>query len=239
MYTLKQKEKIMELMLLVYAVENLSYNGTFFGTLAFYLTLLTALLFTVKGMVYFYNQNQKTIKEITKTKVTLSKGDTFQLKKDYFSFRKDKIYQISSVYNRCDTIYYYEIDEEGNTSAHMKSCEGRKRIERLLSEQQGEKVKVTEAKNINLPNFPMKILITLVVVFSVLNTVLPQRQTAIYMVGAYAAQEVLTADKTQELGNKTYLAISNQLDKWAEEVPELKGLIEDSVTEKVKEELIK
>lgn len=144
----------MELMLLVYAVENLSYNGSFFFS---FIQLLLAGHVILALVLVFY-------------------------------------------------------------AAIMEEIEGVKSF----------------LKN----SYPKKTIITLVSVCLLLHTLLPQRQTAIYMVGAYAAQEVLTADKTQELGNKTYLAISNQLDKWAEEVPELKGLIEDSVTEKVKEELI-
>ena len=142
----------MELMLLVYLVENLSYNGTFFGLWA------GVLIFVLFGLT--------TLKMIC----TVG-GDAFPFK------------------------------------------------------------------------IPFKTLIAIIIICTSLHTLLPKRQTMIYMVGAYAAQEVLTSEKTKELGDKTYKALSNQLDKWAEEVPELKELVTENVVsvvkDKVSEELTK
>ena len=144
----------MELMLLVYAVENLSYNGSFFYTI-FQFVLWANIVLGI-GVLFY----------------AITEGDF----KDAKSFLSE----------------YY----------------------------------------------PKKTVIFLIISCLTLHTLLPQRQTAIYMVGAYAAQEVLTADKTKELGNKTYLAVSNQLDKWAEEVPELKTLISDQVEKVVKDKIV-
>lgn len=95
----------------------------------------------------------------------------------------------------------------------------------------------------NLSKFPTKRVLTFLTIILTLHTILPVRQTMIYMVGAYTAQEVLTSDKTKELGGKTYKALSNQLDKWAEEVPELKEIVTENVVsvvkDKVSEELTK
>ena len=144
----------MELMLLVYAVENLSYNGSFF--------------YTAFGFIFWSN-------------ILLVFAIVF--------------------------LMMIEVDFED--------------------------IKVFLSKY-----YPKKTVIFLVIICLTLHTLLPQRQTAIYMVGAYVAQEVLTADKTKELGNKTYLAVSNQLDKWAEEVPELKSLIGGQVEEMVKDKIV-
>ncbi len=84
---------------------------------------------------------------------------------------------------------------------------------------------------------PFKSLVTLTFICATLHTILPERQTMIYMVGAYAAQEVLTSAKTKELGDKTYKALSNQLDKWAEEVPELKEIVKDKIVSVVKDKV--
>lgn len=58
------------------------------------------------------------------------------------------------------------------------------------------------------------------------------RQTAIYMAGAYLVQEVTTSGVAAGVGNKTKRVILNQLDKWAEEVPELKDILQEEITGK-------
>lgn len=150
----------MELMLLVYLVENLSYNGTFFKGVAFSLLIISVIFFIIK--------------------VVHIDGDTYEL-----TLNKDSI---------------------------------------------------------SLSKLPKKFVALIAILFT-LHTLLPERQTMIYMVGAYAAQEVLTSQKTQELGDKTYKALSHQLDKWAEEVPELKEIVTENVVsavkDKVSEELTK
>ena len=145
----------MELMLLVYLVENLSYNGTFFMKASVWLLILAALYFIVK---------------------VVSITDTYAL-----ALKKDSL------------------------------------------------------DSLKIP----KRFVTLIAFLLTLHTFLPERQTMIYMVGAYAAQEVLTSDKTKELGGKTYKALSNQLDKWAEEVEIVTENVVSVVKEKVSEELTK
>ena len=225
----------MELMLLVYAVENLSYNGSFFASLATWIFYAFLIALLIKTVIHFYNEHNKEVRTVLKTKVKLSSGDVFNLEKDVYTFEAGKNYKVESVFSHSDTVFFKECDSEYD---YLKSCEGRKHIEKLLSEQKGEQVKTTEAKHISLPKLPIKLLLILSIVFVILHALLPQRQTAIYMVGAYAAQEILTADKTKELGNKTYLVVSNQLDKWAEEVPELKTLISDQVEKVVKDKIV-
>lgn len=142
----------MELMLLVYFVENLSYNGTFFGTWGGIFAFILCICICIKAIVVLHD--------------------------DELSFK-----------------------------------------------------------------MPFKLLVTFTFICATLHTILPERQTMIYMVGAYAAQEVLTSKKAEELGDKTYKALSNQLDKWADEVPELKEIVTkkvvSTVKEKVSEELTK
>lgn len=57
----------MELMFLVYAVENLTYGGSFFMSVAGWVLTLTLVIITIKGGVHVYNQLQE---PFTKTLAT-------------------------------------------------------------------------------------------------------------------------------------------------------------------------
>lgn len=84
--------------------------------------------------------------------------------------------------------------------------------------------------------FGWKVKLTIVMLV-VASMVLPTRQTAIYMAGAYLVQEVVTSDVAAEVGNKTQKAVLAQLDKWAAEVPELREMVQDVVETKVNTEV--
>lgn len=88
-------------------------------------------------------------------------------------------------------------------------------------------------------HYPLKLVIITLILCSILDTVLPTRETAIKMAGAYLLQEVVTHDKTQELGNAAYNAALRQLEAWAEEVPELTEMVVDAGLEKAKTEVVK
>lgn len=77
----------------------------------------------------------------------------------------------------------------------------------------------------------------IIVILVVAGMILPTRQTAIYMAGAYLVQEVITSDVAAEVGNKTQKAVLAQLDKWAAEVPELREMIQDVIVPKVNTEV--
>lgn len=221
----------MELMLLVYAVENLSYNGSFFGTMFNWVFFISIVLLVLQIGLSLYNQHlggsyQKVISTSLDEKDKLRIGSEFVLDKSIGGLVSGKKYQVRHIWRSLNEFRVEGSSEELNL----------KGIEDQLKKQEHKEVTV-EPKILKF-KAPFKTLITLGLLFITLDTLLPQRQTAIYMVGAYAAQEVLTADKTKELGNKTYLAVSNQLDKWAEEVPELKTLISDQVEKVVKDKIV-
>ena len=85
--------------------------------------------------------------------------------------------------------------------------------------------------------YPTKTVVALIMLFMTLHTILPTRETAIKMAGAYLLQQVVTADKTKELGNAAYNATLRQLTKWSEEVPELSEMVVDAGKDKLVEEL--
>lgn len=140
----------MELMFLVYAVENLTYGGTFFLTLFWmtFATILTGLLFA-----------------------------------GFMSLMEEK--------NHAKTMW---------------------------------------------DKLPKRAIIWVCVLLLTLHTILPTRQTAIYMASAYAIQSIITTDKTKELANKGYHALTSQLDKWAKEVPEVGDMLIDAGLTKIKED---
>ena len=85
--------------------------------------------------------------------------------------------------------------------------------------------------------FPIKTISALMLMLLVLHTILPTRDTAIKMAGAYLLQSVITNDKTKELGDAAYRATLRQLTKWSEEVPELADMLIDAGKEKLESEI--
>jgi hypothetical protein len=59
-----------------------------------------------------------------------------------------------------------------------------------------------------------------------LGGLLPNKQTATYMAGAYVLQTVVTSDEVKSLGDAAYRATMAQLNQWAEKSPELQTLID-------------
>lgn len=57
---------------------------------------------------------------------------------------------------------------------------------------------------------------------------LPNKDTTIYMAGAYMVQEVVTSDTAKEIGNLAVDATKAQLKAWAAESPELAALLVQS-----------
>ena len=85
--------------------------------------------------------------------------------------------------------------------------------------------------------FPIKTISALMLMLLVIHTILPTRDTAIKMAGAYLLQSVVTNDKTKELGDAAYRATLRQLTKWSEEVPELAEMLIDAGKEKLESEI--
>lgn len=221
----------MELMLLVYSIENLTYNTTFFMTIFKLLFTLTLLLILIRGVVSIYNKNQHVVHKVIKPKIYLNSGDVFKLKEDFLKFKANEEYVITDIYKNIG--HFYSEDSKGS---RMGCCEALLALQNKLSEQEAE-TKVIEPKLFQLPNLPIKTLLSVSLACLLLHTFLPTRQTAIYMAGAYIVQEVVTADKTQELGNKAYGAAIAQLNKWAEEVPELVDIASDAGLKLVKDKV--
>lgn len=73
-------------------------------------------------------------------------------------------------------------------------------------------------------HFPFKTFLVVCGVCLTLHTLLPSRDTAIKMAGAYLIQTVVTSEKANNLGDAAYRATLRQLEKWAAEVPELKDM---------------
>lgn len=56
----------------------------------------------------------------------------------------------------------------------------------------------------------------------------PSKETAVYMAGAYMLQEIATDDRTIALGSVAYDATLNQLKVWSQSSPELSALMTQS-----------
>lgn len=216
----------MNLTILVYVIETLTYNNNFFATIAAWLAVcLIAFVCTNIFKRYYDNVNKGSSEEIT-FKGHLEEGSIFTLTKDFKRLKANTPYEVSSLYRSldCKSIYVYNLEGRSVIMDGATIDE----VEELLKT--GGTIKcVTEGKTLDIPKLPIKLVSTLLVVSLFLHTFLPSRQTAIYMAGAYAIEKVVTSDKTQQLGNYAFKATINQLDIWAKEVPELKQLITDEV----------
>ena len=88
---------------------------------------------------------------------------------------------------------------------------------------------------------PYKTYIGFCIFLLVTSTILPTKETAIKMAAAYLLQEVVTHDKTKELGDAAYNAALRQLNQWAEDVPDVAQMLVDEgvleVEKKVKDKL--
>lgn len=92
----------MELMWLVYAVENLTYGGSFWGATFGWLLIVTAVLLVVEVGTEVLNNNQvpKVIRRFTHR--PLEEGDTFTLEKGFKGLSPDIEYQITDIYVNID-----------------------------------------------------------------------------------------------------------------------------------------
>ncbi|CAM0109675.1 hypothetical protein VPH5P1C_0115 [Vibrio phage 5P1c] len=235
----------MELMWLVYAVENLTYGGSFFGTISICLLLASIVGFLIKSYAQWYNDNHKPI-ETVHTEVITTSNSVRQMFTEGFTVTTSEIeglsvgvkYTVRKHWEGIKTISllsdlskndYDYVSLEGDAYAALMS--------HLKDEVTKEKTysTFTEGKKIVIPNLHLKSLVSLTVITCLLNTLLPERNTAIYMVGAYMIQEVVTADKTQALGNAAYNASLVQLNKWANESSDLAEMLVGSGLREVEE----
>lgn len=198
----------MELALLVYAVNTLSYNGTFFGKLAAMCFMFAVLLYLITLSVDYF----KALKTTKTFKTKLKAHDVFTLPVDYQDLKAGQEYKVRYYWSGCN-----ELKVGGSCNEYSISD-----IEDLAC----KTYEVAEQPSkVKLPSW--KPFIYLAIVFTILNSVLPTKETMVYSVGAYMIQEVVTSEKAQNVGDAAYRATLRQLGKWAEDSEELKDLIVD------------
>lgn len=236
----------MGLMGLVYGIENLTYNGTFFGTAAGWLFALLLLGTAVTLAAKFVN-NQRAPREIRTVDENTSpingklvKG--FILSENIGNLVAGYTYVIGNHYRNIKEAWVYPEDDRENYSKKvsvkdddydrmMQDIRNQNKVEVTVTE-------TTEERKIKLPKLYLKTIASLLCVCLILHTLLPTRQTAIYMAAAYAVQEVLTADKTQKVLGVGYKALENQLGKWANEVPDVADMLVGTGIEYTKKKVV-
>jgi len=198
----------MELALLVYVVNTLSYNGTFFGGLATICFMFAAALYLIVLSVNYF----KALKTVKTFKTRLKQYDVFSLPVDYQDLKAGQKYKVRCYWSHCN-----ELKVEGSNNEYS------------ISDIEGLACKTYEVADqpprVKLPSW--KPFIYLAIVFTILNSVLPTKETMVYSVGAYMVQEIATSEKVQTVGDVAYRATLRQLDKWAEDSEELKDLVVD------------
>ena len=198
----------MELALLVYVVNTLSYNGTFFGRLAVICFMFAVALYLIVLSVDYL----KALKVVKTFKIPLKEGDVFSLPVDYQDLKAGQKYKVRHYWSHCN-----ELKVEWNSKEYSISD-----IEGLACRTYEV---VDQPPRIKFPSW--KPFIYLAIVFTILNSILPTKETMVYSVGAYMVQEVVTSEKAQTVGDAAYRATLRQLDKWAEDSEDLKDLVID------------
>ena len=195
----------MLLAFLVYAVSNLTYNGTFF----FWIGVLPVLLWSNSYLVNLFY--------ITKTNyiTRIVKDNKYKLVKDLDIFKAGEEILVEEIYKYSDTIHISSASYDGGNRKYI-SC-GASELKDAISaiEIQTKNLKINLKKTWLVVGF----------VFMMLHTLLPNRQTAIYVAGAWMVQTILTDEKTQEIGAAAYEATLNQLRTWSKESKDLEQLL--------------
>lgn len=201
----------MTLALLVYIVNNLTYSGTFFFTFAVLALILYASVYLFEKIHLYISKNHP---------VSLSEGSIYTLK---VSISKD-FAEGDQV--RIEKIWY------GLQECMVSSLDGTKYRSVKLSTLV-KAVKAPETVYIPIVT-PKKSWLYFAVAFFTLHTLLPSKETTIYMAGAYLVENVITSDEAKKLGDATYDAALVQVKKWSEEAPELKEMLKPLLLEEKK-----
>lgn len=223
----------MNLAFLIYTVETLTYNNAFFLTIFWWMFVILLVMMIVKLVVNYINQDKKILDRYEQKPRVLEEGDKFILNEDLGELKAGETYKVSAIYpysNKAKIIWYRDTQEVplGSTSPLSEL------ITRLTTQ---EPIKATREvdPNIVMPKLPIKTVVTVMCLSLCLHTFLPSRQTAILMAGAYAIEQIASNDKTKELGSKMYNVMTNQLDAWAVEVPELASMVGDEIKDRFEE----
>lgn len=195
----------MLLAFLVYAVSNLTYNGTFF----FWIGILPVFLWSSSYIVNLFY--------ITKTNyiTRIVKDNKYKLVKDLDTFKIGEEILVEEIYKYSNTVLISS-DTYNDGTRKYSSC-GASELKDAIS--------ATEIQTKNLKINLKKTWLVVGFVFMMLHTLLPNRQTAIYVAGAWMVQTILTDEKTQEIGAAAYDATLNQLRTWSKESKDLEQLL--------------
>lgn len=221
----------MELMFLVYAVENLTYNSNFWYGVFIICTSISAIAYVSNWVIKYLDSDKTNFEKVTSSTLAeddkLSVGRSFVLDRHMQGLIAREEYTVSAIYRSLNDM---RIEGQGTTDFDIKLIE-----EQLRSQE--HKVEIVKPSILNI-KFPWKIFLVIGIMSMVMHTVLPSRQTAIYMAGAYLVQEVATSESVQELGKASYNAALSQLNKWSSEVPALAEMVADAGLESSKSKVV-
>lgn len=202
----------MTLALLVYIVNNLTYSGTFFFTFAVLALILYASVYLFEKIHLYISKNHP---------VSLSEGSIYTLKASISKeFTEGEQVRIEKIWH-------------GLQECKVTSLDGAKYKSDFKLSTLVKAVKAPETVYIPIVT-PKKSWLYFAVAFFTLHTLLPSKETTMYMAGAYLVENVITSDKAKKLGDATYDAALVQVKKWSEETPELKEMLKPLLLEEQK-----
>lgn len=174
----------------------------------------------LKQLFDTYIVGKKAVPFITKFPISKLEGSTFEVTEPFsvtdkynkeFNFHKGDTFTVASAWVSTDMLQIKNTRQSSFFITYTNLC---KCTNVFLD--------LNIPSNVNNPLSKPKY--TLGIVLLCIGILMPNTQTAKYMAGAYILQAAATSEFAKEVGNKVYTLALKQVDKWSEEVPELKEL---------------
>lgn len=206
----------MELMLLVWVVENLTYNGVFFKEVTWCSFIVLCLMWTVKWSISVYNSTQEEYTKLVKEVPDLEAGCVFKVSTPSYGLEVGKEYKVTANFGE-----RFWVNGFGTRDHKINEVRPKLVIKECYKTFKGRKIK--------LPYLPIKPAMYIIAVSLVLHTLLPSKQTALYGVGAYLLQTTFTSEFVQESMTLSQKAILQTLKSWSDDSPDLKEVLTNTL----------
>lgn len=210
----------MELALLVYIVETLTYNSSILWTIALLIAIGLLVAFSFKYWVQKDNRPEGTYS----IPFVFREGNRFSLSEPHDTLEANVEY----IFLYTDTSGDFRVSglrpSSGTTYFRLRD------IRAKLAPVMVEKPAINKQVNVR-----WKLATAVACVLTLLHVILPSKSTAYYMAGAYMVQKVMVSEDAKEIGSLAIDATKAQLRVWATKSPELANLMVQSGLNEIKQ----
>lgn len=210
----------MELALLVYVVETLTYNSNTLWTIALLIAIGLLVSFTFK----YWVQKDNRPKGMHSIPFVFGQGKRFSLSEPHDTLEANIEYTFSYTDSSGDFRVVGSRPSLGVTYFNIRD------IRDKLAPVMVEKPAINKQVNVR-----WRLATTVACVLILLHITLPSKSTAYYMAGAYMVQKVLVSEDAKEIGSLAIDATKAQLRVWATKSPELANLMVQSGLNEIKQ----